>query len=1157
MSTIETPVSGDGNDGPATADTTADGAEPSAQARELLLGPVTRGFPPGSRPTSGASPRGDAPASDTVDASDTAVAAVGAPEGAAAQPAGPGVAEASPWQRSYAVWQRAGTGWHPIDPAARARATARPRGIRKGRAGRGALPSVRTALAGRASRTGHAAGPGRSPWGAAEGGPAAGLPPAPSHVNPAAAHAATEPADEAAADGSAFVPGAAENEREDAARDAWEGGDRREGDRPSWDTGSPAEPSAGTWDAGAGTDVWDGGGRADTREPAARTDTWDVDRADPYGPHGPHDVDERPAWSAPGTGAGAPPDDAVPHEPSAPADRARRAPFGPYDEADADDQPAPPDPDPPAGDGAPFDTSSGYDSPSEFDSPSGFDTPTGFDDPAFRGRPAGRRRIVVIAAVAALAALAAIAGGGAYALVGAGRSAEETTGATVGDWIFATDPSATTDGRVQELRGVAAVDNTIVAVGSETGGDYYRGQFLASSDGGRTWRLARVRTPDGGEPPPGEFPERVAGAPGRWSALGGSSVRRVVWTSTDGMTWIRQPDSAASAFRGGDQVNAITRADSGFIAVGTAGGRGRARHAAAWTSADGRDWTRLPATAFPTGGGGRALRLDRVAARGITVVASGTVGKPAAAGGGREALWRSSDGGRTWTRLTVPRPRGSAGPLGDVAAGPGGFYAVRDARVTGKLRKRLGPGRLALVLRSLDGLRWTPIGHIRTPGYVRAARLAGSSAALAALITVRDGRTLVFRSADGVVWRSGGEVEPRPGRTLTDAAVTPTAIAVTGRQGAGETTGAYLAAFGGAGPVDLGRVPDAVHPERRIIEVAAHSSRAVAVGSANGQAAVWTSSDGSTWSRGHALGDAFGGPGQQRLYDVIYGGKGWLAVGVSGNGRRRPLVVTSPDGQAWRAVGGRVFGRRGGGEQSTYGITYGPRGYVVVGERVVKGRSTAVAWRSTDAVRWSGPADTGRRGTSMRDVAASTAGYVAVGTRNEGTAPRPAVWISPDGRRWTAALREPPMPPGLTGGGLDRVIARGDTIVAAGWVLDPRGKDGVASYLAVSADGGRTWQRPALPDDGRPTGPVTAATATDGGFVVAVASGPVSRDRVALWSSVDGRSWRARYPEGRGLTGPGTHRLTGITPYQGTLLTVGFTGDHRRDVPLLWQTALP
>jgi hypothetical protein len=195
-------------------------------------------------------------------------------------------------------------------------------------------------------------------------------------------------------------------------------------------------------------------------------------------------------------------------------------------------------------------------------------------------------------------------------------------------------------------------------------------------------------------------------------------------------------------------------------------------------------------------------------------------------------------------------------------------------------------------------------------------------------------------------------------------------------------------------------------------------------------------------------------------------------------------------------------------------------------------------------------------GSSMRAVASWNSGYAAVGSRLSGTKSRPAVWTSTDGRRWSAALREPPLPKGAAEGGLDRIVARGRTLVAAGWALDPRGSGAAVSYLAVSGDGGKTWQLPAVPV-GAPAGPVTSAAATDAGFVVSLVSSTPAGDRVALWTSADGRTWRASDPGGRGLTGPGVHRLTGMTLYQGNLLAVGFTGDHRRDLPLLWHTPVP
>jgi hypothetical protein len=89
----------------------------------------------------------------------------------------------------------------------------------------------------------------------------------------------------------------------------------------------------------------------------------------------------------------------------------------------------------------------------------------------------------------------------------------------------------------QPLDQVASDGTEIVAVGSQHGARIARAQFYVSLNGGRTWTMGSVRTPDGAEPPPGHAARfvagGVAGGHGQWVAVGPDSI----WTSTDGRTW--------------------------------------------------------------------------------------------------------------------------------------------------------------------------------------------------------------------------------------------------------------------------------------------------------------------------------------------------------------------------------------------------------------------------------------------------------------------------------------------------------------------------------------------------------------------------------------------------------------------------------------------
>ncbi|SEF82092.1 hypothetical protein SAMN04489712_102157 [Thermomonospora echinospora] len=762
--------------------------------------------------------------------------------------------------------------------------------------------------------------------------------------------------------------------------------------------------------------------------------------------------------------------------------------------------------------------------------------------PPSRRTSGGSRRPLLAAAVAAVL----VAGAGGYLVLGGEEDAPRRTvrqpGAVLADPWFAVDPAAKTDGLVQQLTGVAGEGATLIAVGGETGGPD-RARFLVSADGGRSWRTARVRAADGGEPPPAEMPRRVTGGAGRWVALGGPAVQAedaagptVVWTSKDGLTWTRQP--AVAAFGPQDRVMSLARTSTGFMAVGTTDA-GDGTRGVLWTSADGSAWQRVDRTSI-----GDVVTLDRVAASGGTVVVRGTVRKKVTKverkGGKKRKVtrtveesgrWRSADGGRTWSQVDVSQAQGSYGALTGLVGGPGGFFATREAKQTTGSKKRRKTVRYSVVWSSPDGARWTPAGRIQPGGYARLERLAGSPAGLAALADVGDGKKAVLRSGDGRTWQRAGEVS---GPDIGGMAALGGTVALAGSKGGD----GYLA-LPGTGEVNLATVPGAVRTERAITALVPDGARLVAVGSTNGEPAAWVGPSTRAWQRASGLN---GDPDPQTrrwLSDAVRGDDGWLAVGRHGDS---PLLFTSTDAATWEK--GRSLPGKGFAESAAFG----PGGYVAAGQY---GRWAAV-WHSADLKKWTRGSGAGEG--RMRDVTAVPGGYVAVGARPGPKGDRPAAWTSTDGRKWTA-VRMPAPPPGAASGMLTRVAARGDVLVAIG-----SGKTGAPEqpypFTAVSADGGKTWQVQTLPG-GAAGGTVTAVTATPTGHVVAGTTGNPGGKDVAVWSSADGRTWKAVLAHGTGLDGPGDQRLTALAVVGGELVAVGMTGDHRGDTPTFWRTRLP
>jgi hypothetical protein len=341
--------------------------------------------------------------------------------------------------------------------------------------------------------------------------------------------------------------------------------------------------------------------------------------------------------------------------------------------------------------------------------------------------------------------------------------------------------------------------------------------------------------------------------------------------------------------------------------------------------------------------------------------------------------------------------------------------------------------------------------------------------------------------------------------------------------------------------------------------VAAGSDRAVAVGSARGDAGVWTTTDGAAWTRGQAGQGVFSRPGPQQLVGVAQGKAGWLAVGSDQVNPRRPLVVVSPDGATWQAGdSAEQFKPAKNTALATYATASGPAGYVIVGEDGL----SAATWFSADLKTWERGRSVGRNSLEalpgsnrwMRGVAAAQSGFVAVGGLRDpavgnGPASRPGVWTSPDGKAWT--LQQLQLPGGVAEGALTHVAAKGNVVVAAG-------SAGTSPLFYVSADGGKTWKesKPPMPE-GASNVQVTALTATPKGFAAAGTSGDQGATDVVSWTSADGASWQASKPEGTGLAGGGAQSVGGLASFKDKLLGVGRTTDATRDQPVLWDRPVP
>ena len=151
-------------------------------------------------------------------------------------------------------------------------------------------------------------------------------------------------------------------------------------------------------------------------------------------------------------------------------------------------------------------------------------------------------------------------------------------------------------------------------------------------------------------------------------AVGRSGQAPAAWTSRDGIAW--QPHRVAALGPGNvaERMTTVVATGHGFLAGGSVGPELFDRHARFWTSADGGEWQPIPddPAAFAD------AEVRAIAPLGDGLVAVGVVGTAQAPTGA--VAWTSTDG-RSWSRVDDPVFVGGVAVA--VAAAPfGGLVAV-------------------------------------------------------------------------------------------------------------------------------------------------------------------------------------------------------------------------------------------------------------------------------------------------------------------------------------------------------------------------------------------------------------------------------------------------------------------------------------------------
>jgi hypothetical protein len=322
----------------------------------------------------------------------------------------------------------------------------------------------------------------------------------------------------------------------------------------------------------------------------------------------------------------------------------------------------------------------------------------------------------------------------------------------------------------------------------------------------------------------------------------------------------------------------------------------------------------------------------------------------------------------------------------------------------------------------------------------------------------------------------------------------------------------------------------------------------VAVGSettAAGQGiAVWTSSDGTQWSR--VSPDAFPLDGAE-MRGLVRFGDGLVAAGVGGGDA---MAWTSPDGNDWTRVTSAALG--GEGDQGIRGLAVWDSTLVAVGWDNATEDGKGAVWTSMNGTDWVQASDPqnalgGAGGQRVHSVVAGGPGLVAVGD----TRIRPdwdgEIWVSTDGDVWERLEVA-----GLSGAGeqLLNVVASGpDGLVAAGF--DSAGGEGRDAAVWTSPDG-LTWNQ--VSDRSVLGGPnnqeIHGLAKVGTGWVAGGWTHATGDQDAAIWASEDGAIWLPR--DDPDLAGAGAQQVETLTTSESSVIAIGGETDGDGTDGVVW-----
>ena len=334
-------------------------------------------------------------------------------------------------------------------------------------------------------------------------------------------------------------------------------------------------------------------------------------------------------------------------------------------------------------------------------------------------------------------------------------------------------------------------------------------------------------------------------------------------------------------------------------------------------------------------------------------------------------------------------------------------------------------------------------------------------------------------------------------------------------------------------------------------------------------AAVWTSTDGESWSRVTPDEAVFGGDGEQEMLGIAQGDDGrYVIVGrdnpTGGDDFNDDAAVWVSDGVVFDRVDPTQAAFGGAGKQVMTRVISGGPGFIAVGTDDTTGSDVPDAglWKSVDGTRWARDnaqsSLTGPDDEFMRSIVPFEDGFVGAGRVNRDGDFDAAIWRSTSGTLFDRILGTEETFGGEGHQEMFTVTAGGPGLVAVG-AAGPKERDEDASVW-VSQDGG-SWERIDDPVFGGDGIQLMLGVMSTPDLVVAVGfdGSQAPHDGVAgfdgaVWQSSDGRAW-VRVP-GDLFGGPEEQQIKNAVAYQGKIVAVGWDGSGGDLDAAVWTAPL-